>query len=419
MKKRWSMCLAVLVLLAGVVAIPDMKGPVAQAQDSRTDPLCFDETGECIAGTIRLYWEDNGGLPVFGYPITPLRIETVDGWTGPTQWFQRDRLEDHGAQGVLAGRLGARLLELQGRPWQTAFSRISSTLVPASCLYFAETGHSLCEPFLSYWQQNGGLERFGYPITEPFSETIGDWTGSVQYFERRRMELHAELPGIPVLLGLLGTEVLNFTTSPQQPGATPGPTPGGPVPDCVRSLLDTGDSDRRRLLDAYEQVTFREHLGCPIVYLNDRPAATQAMERGLMLWVDVGDARQVPASVATRLIYVFFNPMAEYQRYYDTWRAGRDPMMPDVDPPRDTLYPPWGGFGKLWIEDANVRNRVGWAIEPRALEGEADIVVFDNVYNDPINIGMMVLFHETDTVYVFGRLDKPEEYEMVYPVADP
>jgi hypothetical protein len=30
---------------------------------------CFAETGYCIDGRIREFWEQNGGLPVFGFPI--------------------------------------------------------------------------------------------------------------------------------------------------------------------------------------------------------------------------------------------------------------------------------------------------------------------------------------------------------------
>ncbi len=193
---------------------------MARAQSSR----CFTETGFCIEGVIRAYWEQNGGLAVFGYPTTNLQIETNnDSWTGPTQWFERDRLEDHGSEGVMAGRLGAGLLELQGQLWQT-FPTVSNA--PQNCRYFAQTRHSMCEPFTSYWEQHGGLERFGYPITEPFHASFNEWSGTVQYFERRRMEHHTDLVGTPyeVLLGLLGNEVRART------GGTP---PSGPVSTAI------------------------------------------------------------------------------------------------------------------------------------------------------------------------------------------
>src|SRR5215207_1396541 len=123
---------------------------------------CFAQTGHCVSGSILEYWERNGGLPIFGYPISEQRTETVEGaWTGPVQWFERDRLEDHSdqGQGVLAGRLGVRLLEIQGTPWQS----LPSAPYPKdnTCLYFFETMQALCPPFRQYWERNGGLERFG------------------------------------------------------------------------------------------------------------------------------------------------------------------------------------------------------------------------------------------------------------------
>ena len=170
---------------------------------------CFTQTGYCISGTIRAYWEQNGGLPVFGYPITPQRTETIDGsWTGPVQWFERDRLEDHTNEGngVLAGRLGDQFLRLQGSDW-TQLPRDNTAT--AGCRFFRETSYNLCEPFLSYWEQKGGLSRFGYPISRQRNDTIEGLTYTVQYFERRRMEYHPENVGTPntVLLGLLGRDV--------------------------------------------------------------------------------------------------------------------------------------------------------------------------------------------------------------------
>ncbi|NJK78502.1 MAG: hypothetical protein HC914_00690 [Chloroflexaceae bacterium] len=283
--------------------------------------------------------------------------------------------------------------------------------MPAECRYFNETGHSLCQPFLGYWERNGGLLRFGYPITEPFVETISTWEGVVQYFERRRMELHAEQPGLPVLLGLLGNEVLNRPT-PITPGV-PG-VPGAAVPECVAEFFATGTAEDQVFREAYQQLPFRETLGCPTTYVNDVPAATQMMERGAMVWIDLSSrGSQVPFTLAGRLIYTIY-PGPAYQRYPDTWVAGIDPMRPNIKPPRDGLYPPWGGFGKLWMNDSTVRDRLGWAVESRADEDTADVVIFDNVYNDLGNLGMLIQINDTDTIYAFGRLDQPQEVATVY-----
>jgi hypothetical protein len=58
------------------------------------------------------------------------------------------------------------------------------TYVPP--LWFPETGHSVQGPFRDYWRRFGGLEVFGYPLTEQRRE--GEYW--VQYFERVRMEHH-------------------------------------------------------------------------------------------------------------------------------------------------------------------------------------------------------------------------------------
>jgi hypothetical protein len=176
---------------------------------SQREERCFAETGKCISGAIRVYWENTGGLPVYGYPITDLAIETnAEGFTGSTQWFERDRLEDHSAEGigVLAGRLGVQKLAMEGRPWES-LPKVPGG--PPGCRWFVETGHSLCEPFLSYWEQNNSLTLFGFPISEPMVETnAAGFTGTVQWFERRRMEWHPNnQPPYNILLGLLGNEV--------------------------------------------------------------------------------------------------------------------------------------------------------------------------------------------------------------------
>jgi len=67
--------------------------------------------------------------------------------------------------------------------------------------YYAQTGHSLGGSFRQYWNSNGGLTIFGYPISEEIQEN----GRTVQYFERSRFEL---APGGSVQLGHVGREAL-------------------------------------------------------------------------------------------------------------------------------------------------------------------------------------------------------------------
>jgi len=221
--------------------------PTVRAQ---TDERCFDETGYCMSGRIREYWEQNGGLPVFGYPITPQREEIVEGQPRQVQWFERNRLELHPENAppydVLLGRLGVVRLEQQGRNWFT----FPKGQPQDGCLFFEDSEHTICEPFLNTWQSNGleldgvpgktqaeSLALFGLPISEPQTETMSDGKEyTVQWFERARFELHPENdPPFNVLLGLLGNEVFANqdpatppppqTPQPAVPTATPAPEP--------------------------------------------------------------------------------------------------------------------------------------------------------------------------------------------------
>lgn len=77
-------------------------------------------------------------------------------------------------------------------------------------LYFPESGHYLAHGFLAFWKRHGGLETFGYPLTEEFSQWDPDsgQLRTVQYFERARMAYYPEHAGTPleVQLGRVGVE---------------------------------------------------------------------------------------------------------------------------------------------------------------------------------------------------------------------
>jgi hypothetical protein len=410
--------LTYLVAFGGLLVLfASFAHPRAHAQPN--DERCFEATNQCISGPIRAYWESNGGLSVFGYPITPQRTETVEGRTLPVQWFERDRLEiqqDEPQYGrVTAGRLGARYLELTGRPWET----FTVGTPQDGCMWMEATRHNLCEPFLSYWQQNGGLMRFGYPITEAFMEDIEGKRLLVQYFERRRMEHHTHLPGQPILFGLLGKSVLNL----REGGATPAPAPtsapaSAEVPECVTDYLDTSQPEWARMLEAYKQVTFREALGCPVmVAWSTVDAATQSMEFGQMIWIDVPGSGAPAYYPPWKRIFALINPTNMFRSYPDTWEEGEDPNIPSgFEPPRDGLYAPWGGFGKVWAEDATLRDQIGWATQPQADARTAAVVTFDlNNQAEGRDPGFMVLIKETNIVYVFGDTATPAQYQVIEP----
>jgi hypothetical protein len=184
----------------------------------------YTESGHSLSNGFRDYWNANGGLPVFGYPLTDefteLSGDTGDEYT--VQYLERQRFEWHPENvgtpyEVLLGRLGAELLDQQGRSWEL-FPKAD----PGAPYFVAETGHAIAPEFYDYWASHGldfGDERvtyreslalFGYPISEPMMETNADGdTVLTQYFERAVFEYHPDIAEpYTVLLRRLGAEML-------------------------------------------------------------------------------------------------------------------------------------------------------------------------------------------------------------------
>ncbi|MBA3469639.1 MAG: hypothetical protein H0T53_08340 [Herpetosiphonaceae bacterium] len=216
--------------------------------------VCFpsEKTSYCLSDPFSDYWESNGGLPVFGYPITApaSEVNADTGQTYNTQWVERTRLEDHPENAgtpycVLLGLLGKERLGQLGRD---PASEPREAGAKDGCLWFDQTGHNVCNiqaglGFKAYWESHGlkiagldkysqSLQLFGLPLTEPKTETNanGD-TVLTQWFERARFEWH---PGNPdqfkVLLGLLGTEVRGGSGPPPAPPAGEDPCQGIAAP---------------------------------------------------------------------------------------------------------------------------------------------------------------------------------------------
>ena len=202
---------------------------IARFQQDQANERFFPETGYTVRGRFLEYWDEQGGLPVFGYPLTEARYEVnSSGDYVLTQYFERQRFELHpnneAPYDVLLGRLGAEILMLSGINPDT----IPNAAPEPNCVWFEETAHNVCNQgnglgFLNYWSTHGlefdgaaGTSRdesvalFGYPLNEPQMETnsSGD-TVLTQWFERARFEWHPDNPDeFKVLLGRLGAELL-------------------------------------------------------------------------------------------------------------------------------------------------------------------------------------------------------------------
>lgn len=179
----------------------------------------FPETGHTLRGVFLSFWRAHGGLQVFGYPISEEFTERgEDGREALVQYFQRHRFElrpeNRPPYNVQLSRMGDIILRARGVDWFT----LPKGAPQPGCRYFPETGHSICEPFLSAWRASGlefdgrrgkaeaeNLALFGMPISEPQIETLPDGRLIlVQWFERARFEDHGP---DGVLFGLLGEEL--------------------------------------------------------------------------------------------------------------------------------------------------------------------------------------------------------------------
>jgi hypothetical protein len=205
----------------------------------QTPPIkYFPETGHSVRGEFLDFFETYGGLAVFGYPLTdefPQNGRRV-------QYFQKVRMEWHPEfpepynvqLGLLGDELGYRkppISEEEKPPANYPQRR-----------YYPETGHTVSFAFLTYFDEHGGLDVFGYPITEFLIER----GYIVQYFQRACLEWHPENPHpYKVQLGLLGEIDINKKLEEKELDPAlldPQPPPAILTPSAPPSTSATGDT---------------------------------------------------------------------------------------------------------------------------------------------------------------------------------
>lgn len=241
------------------------------------DAVYFSQTGHNLAEPFLSFWRDNGRSAFIGDPIS----EEIRENGRAVQYFEKARLELQGNT-IVRGTLGTEYLIARGidfnerpsrprllrgdefdEPSTTPFTRLRSATLPNTedHRFFPESGHTLNSSFKLAWEQ-GGLARYGYPISEEFVE-VSPSDGkryTTQYFERGRFEYHPETPNnYSVVLSPLGQtialargvntaavaqgdlptyrETLFIPPPPPTPSPTPAPTTAAARPPGAPSGL--------------------------------------------------------------------------------------------------------------------------------------------------------------------------------------
>lgn len=158
------------------------------------------------------FWHSNGGLPVFGYPISP-RFYEVDskGEMVEVQYFERVRLEYHPARAgmpevVQAGTLG-REAEIAGTPAGLLPAGLEGKQVIATV-----DGVQLSIPrlFVNFREAIGGRQVIGMAVTQVLVDRNDEGRAIwVQYFDKARLEYNPDMIGTiyEVQLSRLGADV--------------------------------------------------------------------------------------------------------------------------------------------------------------------------------------------------------------------
>lgn len=156
-------------------------GTPAFAQSSGSE--YFKDTGHFVSGDFLTYYRSvSNANQLFGYPITEAFLKNGH----LVQYFQRARFELHAE--LPAGQR-VKLTPIGKEMYVPGGERLD-IFNPFACRYFTQTGFSVCYAFLDFFKANGGVERFGNPISsfEYHNDLI------VQYFDNARFEWKPWLP---------------------------------------------------------------------------------------------------------------------------------------------------------------------------------------------------------------------------------
>jgi hypothetical protein len=197
-RARRPSCAGLLLAAIAIFACLATFGWFGQAPRATPAATFFAQTGHGVREPFAGYFEANGGEATFGAPISDQLRDPASGVL--MQYFSHARME-YDPRNPLAGVRLANLGEAMRRADPPLAPRQVEPDTPYQ-RYFPVTGHTSSYAFLAVFNQRGGAEIFGYPISEPIQEN----GYLVQYFQRARMEWRPDNPANErVVLAPLGS----------------------------------------------------------------------------------------------------------------------------------------------------------------------------------------------------------------------
>ncbi len=199
----------------------------------------------------------------------------------------------------------------------------------------------------------------GYPIAEAYwaSVKIEGRQGVavlVQPYERRVLTYVPSAPeGFKVQMGNIGRHYHDWRYK------------DAGKPSVVQCNMAIADPAFNKIWSYNASV--QSQLGCMSGYAGFSTSVVfQPFQRGVMLDVIITDqgSPRGGGSKQTKEIYVLYSD-GTAQRFSDTYQDGT-PLAPVTAP--EPLLVPQGGFGKLWRENAQVAQKIGYATAPEAAQ---------------------------------------------------
>jgi hypothetical protein len=174
--KSWPRLLLILALVGLTILFA-----ACQAAGEESVRLPQNDLGLVTAPELESYYLENGAAAVFGLPRSQFYPDPETG--REVQYFDRLRLEFDRANGeIVVTALGK---WASPQPDDQILAQVPES---EDALFFPESGLTVQDEFLAFYEAHGGEALFGPPITPQLDEA----GRRVQYFQNARLEWHPE-----------------------------------------------------------------------------------------------------------------------------------------------------------------------------------------------------------------------------------